>query len=186
MTGPQRNRPPGQTGSLGVAQLKRRAWWEPWPSISHSKMSDCSVHSLASVLPGRPWINTHPFHDSVCVCVCACMRACAQSCLTLCDPMDCSSPPVSSVHGLLQARILEWISISSSRRSSRLRDRTLVSCISCIGRRILYHGATWEALFMTVLHLLEESVSWRLSFDFLYHSSCDLIHTRMRTAVSWK
>ena len=39
-----------------------------------------------------------------------------QSCLTLCDPMDCS-PPGSSVHGILQARILEWVAISLSKRS---------------------------------------------------------------------
>ena len=42
---------------------------------------------------------------------------CAQSCLTLCDPMDCSSPG-SSVHGILQARILEWVATSFSRGSS--------------------------------------------------------------------
>ena len=45
-----------------------------------------------------------------------------QSCLTLCDPMDWS-PPGSSVHGMLQARILEWVAISSSRGSSQPRDR---------------------------------------------------------------
>ena len=61
-----------------------------------------------------------------------CMHA--QSCLTLCDPMDCS-PPGSSVLGIFQARILELIAISSSRGSSRLRDRI---CVSCIGRQILY------------------------------------------------
>ena len=44
-----------------------------------------------------------------------------QSCLTLCNPMDCS-PPGSSVHGILQARTLEWVVISSSRRSSQLRN----------------------------------------------------------------
>ena len=44
----------------------------------------------------------------------------AQSCLTLCNPMDCS-PPGSSVHGIAQARILEWIAISSSRGSSQPR-----------------------------------------------------------------
>ena len=53
----------------------------------------------------------------------------AQSCLTLCDPMDCSLPG-SSLHGILQARILEWIAISFSRGSSRLRDQTQVSCIA--------------------------------------------------------
>ena len=51
------------------------------------------------------------------------------SCLTLCDPMDCSLPG-SSVHGLLQARALEWVAISFSRRSSQPRDRTWVSCFA--------------------------------------------------------
>ena len=53
----------------------------------------------------------------------------AQSCLTLCDPMDCS-PPASSVHGIFQARILEWVAISFSRGSSRPRGQTWVSCIA--------------------------------------------------------
>ena len=47
----------------------------------------------------------------------------AQSCLTLCDPVDCS-PPGSFAHGIPQARILEWVAISSYRRSSQLRDQT--------------------------------------------------------------
>jgi len=55
-----------------------------------------------------------------------------QSCPTLHDPMN-SSPPGSSVHGILQARILEWVVISSSRGSSRPRDRTHISYISGIG-----------------------------------------------------
>ena len=52
----------------------------------------------------------------------------AQSCPTLCDPMDCSLPG-SSVHGIFQAIVLEWIAISFSRRSSQPRDRTRVSRI---------------------------------------------------------
>ena len=52
--------------------------------------------------------------------------------------MDCS-PPVSSVHGILQARILQWVAISSSRVTSQSRDRIRVSCISCIGICVLYH-----------------------------------------------
>ena len=51
---------------------------------------------------------------------------------TLCDPMDCSLPG-SSLHGILQARVLEWVAISFSRGSSRPRDQTQVSCIP--GRR---------------------------------------------------
>ena len=57
---------------------------------------------------------------------------CAQSlksCLTLWDPMDCS-PPTSSVHGILQARILQWVAMSFSRGSSWPRGQTCISCIT--------------------------------------------------------
>ena len=53
----------------------------------------------------------------------------AQSCQTLCNPIDCS-PPGSPVHGILQARILEWVAVPSSRRSFPPRDRTQVSRIA--------------------------------------------------------
>ena len=49
--------------------------------------------------------------------LCVCVHVPAQSCLTLCDSMDCS-PPGSSVHGILQARILEWVAMPSTRGSS--------------------------------------------------------------------
>ena len=52
-----------------------------------------------------------------------------QWCLTLCDPIDCS-PSGSSIHGILQARRLEWVAMPSSRGSSRTRDRTHVSFIT--------------------------------------------------------
>ena len=72
----------------------------------------------------------------------ACMYSVVQLCSTLCNPMDCS-PPVFSVHGIFWARILEWFVIPFSRGSSRPRDWTWVSCISCIGKKILYHWATF-------------------------------------------
>ena len=65
------------------------------------------------------------------------------SCVRLCDPVDCSLSG-SFVHGIFQARILEWVAISFSRGSSQPRAQTQVSCVSCIGRRILYYYATWE------------------------------------------
>ena len=79
------------------------------------------------------------------------MRLVAQSCLTLCNPVGYSLPG-SSVHGLYQARILEWVAISFSRASSQPRVEptslacpalaggsfTHVSCMSCTGRGILY------------------------------------------------
>ena len=67
---------------------------------------------------------------SLCVYVCVC------SCPTPYDPMN-YSPPSSCVHGIFQARILEWVAISFSSRSSRSRDQTHISCISCTGRWIL-------------------------------------------------
>ena len=73
-------------------------------------------------------------------CVCK-LYSVAWSCPALCDPMDCS-PLGSCVCGILQARTLEWVAISSSRGSSRPRDGTHVSCVLCIGRQIVYHGAT--------------------------------------------
>ena len=76
---------------------------------------------------------------------CSQTRVCAQLYLTLCEPMDCS-PPGSSVHGISQARILEWVAISFSRGSSPFRDWTHVFCI---GRQILYHWATLEAFTYT-------------------------------------
>ena len=57
-----------------------------------------------------------------------------QSCPTLCDPVDWS-PPGSSVLGILQARILEWVAMPSSRGSSLPRDRTWVSCVFCCAGR---------------------------------------------------
>ena len=66
------------------------------------------------------------------------MCSAAKSCPTLCDPVACS-PPGPSVHGIPQARVLEWVAMPSSRESSQPRDRTRVSYVSCIGRWVLYH-----------------------------------------------
>ena len=65
------------------------------------------------------------------LCVCILSR------VWLCNLMDCS-PLDYSVHGIFQARILDWVAISSFRGSSQSRDWTRVSCVSCIGRQILY------------------------------------------------
>ena len=71
------------------------------------------------------------------------------SCVRLCDPMDCS-PPGSSIHGILQGRILEWVAISFPRGCSQPRDRTQFSCIA---GRCFNLWATREALS-------ECSVNW--------------------------
>ena len=90
---------------------------------------------------------------SMCVCVLV-----TQSCPTLCDLTDCS-PPGSSVHGILQARILECIAIPFSRGSSQPRDRTLVSHIA--GRFFtIWATGTSYVLFHTVNHFFIFLIFW--------------------------
>ena len=82
---------------------------------------------------------------SVCVCVCVCVRACACACVLNCVQLFMIPWTVflqAALHGIFQARILEWAAISYSRRSSWPRDQIH---ISCIGRWILNHCTTWEA-----------------------------------------
>ena len=69
---------------------------------------------------------------------------------TLCNPMDCSLPG-SSVHGILQAKILEWVAMPSSRGSFQLRDQKSIFYVSCIGRRVLYH---WCHLGRPDIHII--------------------------------
>ena len=77
------------------------------------------------------------------------------------------SPPGSSVTGISQARILEQVAISSSRRTYPPRDRTCISYLACIGRRVLYHcpawGVHWEVLSKVIgtgrCHLLKVMLS---------------------------
>ena len=72
-----------------------------------------------------------------------CVRACVLSCFSCVrpclTPRTIAHPPGSSIHGILQARILEWLAMPLSRGSSQPRHRTCISYISCIGRQVLYH-----------------------------------------------
>ena len=100
----------------------------------------------------------------------------AQSCLTLCDPLDCSLPG-SFVHGILQARILEWVAISFFRGSSQPRDWTRVSRIA---GRFFTIWSTREALTMCtfvdkVMSLLFNTLLSRFVIAFLPRNKCLLI-----------
>ena len=66
-----------------------------------------------------------------------------QYCPTVCDPMDCRLP-ASSVHGISQARILEWVAMPSSRASSQPKDQSHVSCVSCIAGGFFPHWVIRE------------------------------------------
>ena len=112
----------------------RQESWSGLPFPSVGDLPDPGIKSTSPVLAGGfftvKWSRKPKTHYAA-----AAAAKSLQSCPTLCNPMDCS-PLGSSVHGILQARILEWVAISSSRGSSRPRDGTRVSCI---GRRVLYH-----------------------------------------------
>ena len=95
----------------------------------------------------------------------------AQLCLTLCDPVECS-PPGSSVHGILQARVLEWVAISFSRGSSPPRDRTSISYVSWLAGGFFTTSATWEVSllsFKTLVKLINfcKAVSYLSSMSHL-------------------
>ena len=87
----------------------------PWKLFPSSK---CRDHTSPYMCTGIRVLSST---------LCCCLVA--KSCLTLCDPMDCS-PPGSSVHGISQARIVEWDAIFFTRRSSQIRDQTCISCIT--------------------------------------------------------
>ena len=92
----------------------------PWSSSWTSGLQDCEIV--------RFWFLSYSLHlcctscpESAILCL---VRLVTQSCLTLCNPVDCS-PPGSSVHGILQARILEWVAMPSSRGSFQPRSPVL-------------------------------------------------------------
>ena len=95
-------------------------------------MENACQLALWSSVPAEWWMGhllptSPPFFFLYC--------CCGQSCLIHCEPMNWI-PPASSVHGIFQARILEWVAMPSSRISSWPRDQTHISCISCISEQV--------------------------------------------------
>ena len=115
-----------------VGRIPWRREWQPTPvflpgeSRGQRSLAGCSLCCFVAQSRHKWSIaqkRVLSVVGSVCVCVCARTCAVTHSCPTHCDPLDCS-PPGSSVHGILQARILEWVAISFSRGSSQPRDQT--------------------------------------------------------------
>ena len=126
-------------GAGGSAELPWSLWVHQPPLMSSDHQlgisSKLALQEFLSSLPSIGMIgktlvielNLHPF-------LCACMLTRSlQSCLTLCYPVD-YSPPGSCVHGILKARILEWVAMPSSWGSSWPWDQTCVPCVSCLLR----------------------------------------------------
>jgi len=106
-----------------------------------------------------------------------------QSCLILCNPMDCSLVG-SSVHGILQAKILEYVAISSSRGSSQPRDRTQVFYVCCFGSSFFTTSTTWEALGFMVPFYFDylASPDFCFSAEFTGASSYTCL---LQVGISW-
>ena len=121
-----------------VDQANHHYWC--WTKVFHGR-------SLDELLARWHWLplGQRPLVWHVCV-----HAQLLQLCLTLWDPMDCS-PPGFSVHVILQARILGWVAMPSSRRSSWPRDQTHIFCISCIAGRFFTHCITWEAQYLYIV-----------------------------------
>jgi len=95
------------------------------------------------------------------------MCVCARACLIVPDSLRPHGLCRIPVYGIFQARTLEGIAISYSRGSPQPKDWTLISCISCIGRWILYHWGTWGAPF----HRLIDHVSVTFFLDSVFCST---------------
>ena len=122
------NGKPLQYSCLGNP-LDREAWWATVPvGAKRWTQLNTNARGMKRIHKYRPMFST-----SVCV-----HANSLQSCTTLCSTMDCF-PPGSSVHGILQARILEWVAISSSRASFQPKNRTCTFYVSYNGRWVLYH-----------------------------------------------
>ena len=137
------------TGHKGTTQRDRTSKWADECHTSHHfpKAPSCHYFPHFSYCLFIDWLGNIATINSIRPCMHA---KSLQSCPTLCNPMD-RSPSGSSVPGIFQARILEWVAVPSSRGSSRLRDRTRISYISCIGRWALLPLVLPEKLWVSLV-----------------------------------
>ena len=133
--------------------------------LSHSWLSFPHVQLWKACPFGEPCLETACDKTSVTVYGCNfCCCLVPKSCLALCNRMDCR-PPGSSVHGISQARMLEWVAISSSREGifpTQGSNPELQYLLYC--RQIVYHWATWEAHSYNYGNILSFlTILWRIN-----------------------
>ena len=140
-------------------------WRYEYPSFSVVVQLICGNNTIICQLPtpeNRAWQILSAYEITT---MSACV--CAQSRPTLCDPMDCSLPD-SSFHGILWARILEWVTMPSSRGSSWPRDWSCVSWIA--GRFLLSHWGSPVCIWACIwLYSRASTHQYSIKIWFLYH-----------------
>ena len=129
------------------------AWSPPWPQQSVFGTYPPGSY-ITDALPSRAATNL--YHNSLPICFMHLHVLSHFSRVWLCNPKECSLPD-SSVHGILQTRIMQWLDMLSSRGSSLLRDGTHISCLS---RQILYCWATREVPICSV-SVIELGFLWQ-------------------------
>ena len=120
-----------------------------FPSLSYNHVTELGLQQPYKIVVF--WMHLSSLHIKL-----------PQSCLTLCDPMDCS-PPGSSVHGTLQARLLEWVAMPSSRGSSWPRNklRSLKSPALVGGLFIL--APSWKPIWVLYKNLIQQISLWAMT-----------------------
>ena len=135
--------------------FSRQKYWSELPFPSPGDLPDPGIKPWSLVLQADTWPSEPQGKPMSCI-DSESESEVAQSCPTLCDTMDCSLAGFS-LHGILQARVLEWVAISFSRGSSRPRDWTQVSWIP--GRRFNL-WATREAQWFEVKSVCSTWKAW--------------------------
>ena len=123
-------------------EFSRPEYWNGLPFPSPGDLPDPGIEPRSPALQMDSLPQSHLGHPQLFL---ESESEVSPSCLTLCDPMDCSLPG-SSIHGIFQARVLDWAAISFSRGSSQPRDWTQVFCI--VGRRFTVWATREVQLFL--------------------------------------
>ena len=134
-----------------------------WTLFADGVLWTAILLTFSLVVWGSPSQSAPSWYILLCVWVCA---KSLQLCPTLCNLMDCN-PPGSSVCGILQARILEWVALCFSRGSSQPRDWIQVSCIAGGFWATREAQALWKAEFLHLL-LLTDFLLWDFQDSFFY------------------
>ena len=145
---------------------------EYWSRLPFSTSRDLPNPRIKPASPASSaltdFLPLEPPGKSIIVELHACMLL-FQSCLSLCDPMDYNLPGFP-VHRILQARLLKWVAMLSSRGSSQPQGLNCISCVPCFSGRFFIHWATWEVLLLNKLFYFSVFTVFASCFGSIFRS----------------